>query len=78
MNIAIFVSGNGTNCENLIRHFQTSDVARVELVISNRADAFALQRAQRRRDHHAAAVDQDGYHQSQVKDGIYPNFLKAR
>jgi phosphoribosylglycinamide formyltransferase-1 len=47
MNIAIFVSGNGTNCENLIRHFQTSDVARVELVISNRADAFALQRAQR-------------------------------
>lgn len=47
MNIAIFVSGNGTNCENLIRHFQTSDVARVELVVSNRDDAFALQRAQR-------------------------------
>ena len=47
MNIAVFVSGNGTNCENLIRHYQTSDVARVELVISNKADAYALQRAER-------------------------------
>ncbi|MDD7317488.1 MAG: phosphoribosylglycinamide formyltransferase [Prevotella sp.] len=44
--IAIFVSGNGTNCENLIRHFQSSELARVELVVSNRADAFALTRAE--------------------------------
>ena len=43
--IAIFVSGNGTNCENLIRHFLSSETARVEIVISNRADAFALTRA---------------------------------
>jgi len=46
-NIAVFVSGNGTNCENIIRYFQHSDIARVTLVVSNRADAFALQRAER-------------------------------
>lgn len=47
MNIAIFVSGNGTNCENLIRHFSTNPHHSVALVLSNRADAFALVRAER-------------------------------
>jgi phosphoribosylglycinamide formyltransferase-1 len=53
MNIAIFVSGSGTNCENLIRHFQThqnaasSNPVTVKLVVSNRPDAYALVRAQK-------------------------------
>lgn len=45
--LAIFASGNGTNCEQLIRHFQTSEVARVVLVVCNRPDAYALHRAER-------------------------------
>lgn len=45
--IAIFVSGNGTNCENLIRHFADSPVADITLVVSNRPDAYALVRADR-------------------------------
>ena len=45
--IAVFVSGNGSNCERIIRHFAESEVGRVTLVVSNRADAFALQRAER-------------------------------
>ena len=45
-NIAIFVSGSGTNCENLIRYFHGSDDVNCELVISNKADAYALVRAQ--------------------------------
>ncbi|MCQ2094932.1 MAG: phosphoribosylglycinamide formyltransferase [Bacteroidaceae bacterium] len=45
-NIAIFVSGNGTNCENIIRYFQKKESAKVALVISNREDAYALVRAQ--------------------------------
>ena len=44
-NIAIFVSGNGINCENIIRHFDGSPDVRVVLVLSNRADAYALVRA---------------------------------
>lgn len=47
VNIAIFVSGNGSNCENIIRHFADSEVARVALVVSNRPDALALERARR-------------------------------
>lgn len=46
-NIAIFVSGNGTNCENIIRYFKGSADASVRLVISNKADAYALARAAR-------------------------------
>ena len=47
MNIAIFVSGSGTNCENLIRHFEHSDFVRCALVVSNKPDAYALVRAER-------------------------------
>lgn len=47
INIAVFVSGNGTNCENLIRYFEGSELATVVLVVSNKADAFALERARR-------------------------------
>ena len=47
MNIAIFVSGSGTNCENLIRHFEHSDIVKCALVVSNKPDAYALVRAER-------------------------------
>ena len=46
-NIAIFVSGSGTNCENIIRHFSGHQQVNIALVLSNRADAYALVRAQR-------------------------------
>ena len=47
INIAIFASGNGSNCENLIRYFQQSALADCVLVISNKPDAYALVRAER-------------------------------
>lgn len=47
MNIAIFVSCSGTNCENIIRYFQDSEQVKTVLVVSNRADAYALERARR-------------------------------
>ncbi len=45
--LAIFVSGGGTNCENLIRYFQGREDVEIPLVVSNRADAYALVRAER-------------------------------
>ena len=45
--LAIFVSGSGTNCDNIIRYFADRQSADVCLVVSNRADAYALVRAQR-------------------------------
>lgn len=46
LHIAIFVSGSGTNCENIIRHFANNKDVKIALVLSNRADAYALTRAQ--------------------------------
>ncbi|MBN1108913.1 MAG: phosphoribosylglycinamide formyltransferase [Bacteroidales bacterium] len=45
-NIAIFASGSGTNAENIIRHFSTGNLAGVTLVLSNRREAYVLQRAE--------------------------------
>uniref|UniRef100_A0AB33ILD2 Phosphoribosylglycinamide formyltransferase n=1 Tax=Prevotella sp. GTC17253 TaxID=3236793 RepID=A0AB33ILD2_9BACT len=45
--IAIFVSGNGSNCENIIRYFSEHSAVRVALVLSNKADAYALIRARK-------------------------------
>jgi phosphoribosylglycinamide formyltransferase-1 len=46
-NIAIFASGSGTNAENIITYFSTGNSAKVVLVLSNRRDAFVLERATR-------------------------------
>ncbi len=45
--IAIFASGNGSNAEEIIRHFKDHPTGEVVLVLSNRPDAFALTRAKR-------------------------------
>lgn len=52
-NIAIFASGSGTNAENIIRYFEKKDSVNVSLVISNKADAYVLERAQRLEVPHA-------------------------
>ena len=47
MNIAIFVSGSGSNCENIIQYFQHNEQVHIALVVSNRSDAYALVRAKK-------------------------------
>lgn len=47
VNIAVFASGNGTNCENIINHFAHSSQARVTLVVCNKAQAPVVERARR-------------------------------
>lgn len=43
--IAIFASGNGTNAENIIRHFQDSSTVAVSMVVTNVSTAPVVQRA---------------------------------
>ncbi len=43
--IAIFASGSGTNAEAIMKHFEGSNLAKVCLLVSNKADAYALKRA---------------------------------
>ena len=44
-NIAVFASGSGTNCENLIRYFNTSNIAHVCVVVTNNPFAGVIERA---------------------------------
>ena len=45
--VAVFVSGGGTNLQALLDALRDSPVARIDRVVSNRADAAALARAGR-------------------------------
>jgi phosphoribosylglycinamide formyltransferase-1 len=45
-NIAIFASGSGTNAENIIKYFSTTNTAQVSLVLSNKRQATVLKRAE--------------------------------
>lgn len=47
INIAIFASGSGTNAENLIKFFSFSKHIKVALVLSNKNDAYVLERARK-------------------------------
>ena len=44
-NIAIFASGSGTNAENIISHFTNNNEVKIKLILSNKSNAFVLQRA---------------------------------
>jgi phosphoribosylglycinamide formyltransferase-1 len=44
--IAILVSGAGTNAVNIIEYFEKNSVADVTLVVSNKTDALAVEKAQ--------------------------------
>lgn len=45
--LAVFVSGAGTNCENIIRYFRGSERGEVALVLSTTTGCLALEKAQR-------------------------------
>ena len=51
--IAIFASGSGTNAEEIFKHFKNHPRIEVALLLCNRPDAFALQRAA---NHHIPTV----------------------
>ena len=45
--LAIFVTGGGTNCENIIRYFEGKPEVEIPIVVSSRSDAYALVRAEK-------------------------------
>ncbi|MFY0605761.1 MAG: phosphoribosylglycinamide formyltransferase [Cyclobacteriaceae bacterium] len=47
INIVILASGSGSNAEELIKHFSNSGNIRVSGVLSNKSDAFVLERAKK-------------------------------
>lgn len=45
INIAIFASGNGSNAQRIIDFYRESEKVRVAAILSNKTDAYVLQRA---------------------------------
>lgn len=43
--LAVFVSGGGTNLQRIAEYFSTNPNVEISIVVSNKADAYALQRA---------------------------------
>lgn len=43
--IAVFASGSGSNAENIVRYFAGNAVVDVDVIVSNKADAFVHERA---------------------------------
>ncbi len=46
-NIAIFASGSGTNAQKLMEYFSTNKTAKVKIIMSNKSDAYVLERAKK-------------------------------
>jgi phosphoribosylglycinamide formyltransferase-1 len=47
MNVAIFASGNGSNAQKIIEYFSGNPYIKIALILSNKKDAFVLQRAKK-------------------------------
>ena len=45
--LAIFASGSGTNAEEIFKHFQNHPTIEVVLLLSNKPEAYALERAKK-------------------------------
>lgn len=63
--IAVFASGSGTNAEEIFKHFKNHRDIQVVLLLSNRPDAFALQRAA---NHH---IDTVVFNRQQFTEGTF-------
>ena len=70
--VAILVSGTGSNAVNIIEYFEKSSVAEVMLVISSRADALAVGKAQNK-GVKVVVFNNESF----KKSGVVLNYLKS-
>ncbi len=71
--IAIFASGNGTNAENIIHYFKHNENIDINIVLTNKNNAFVIERA---KNHNidVKVFDKNDFYQSDV----IVNLLKER
>ncbi len=70
--IVIFASGSGSNAENIIKHFQSSQIATVTHVLSNNEHAKVFDRCERL-NIDASLFDKESF----TKDDTVLNFLQV-
>jgi len=72
-NIAIFASGSGTNARNIAEYFNGSALARVSLILSNKPDAFVLERARILKIPSVVFTRKDFYERNNILDVLLEN-----
>ena len=68
INIALFASGNGSNAENIIAHFNHSKTVCVSLILSNNPEAYVLKRAQKHGINSHVFSKNDFYQSTMISD----------
>ncbi|MDA3891341.1 MAG: phosphoribosylglycinamide formyltransferase [Salinivirgaceae bacterium] len=64
--IALFASGSGTNVENIANYFKDSKDVEVALVLSNKKDAYVLERAKKLNIPHMAFNREQFYNTDEI------------
>ena len=67
--IAIFASGSGSNAEKIIQHFANHPSIEVAVVLSNKADAFVLERAKK------FSIPSEVFNREEFRDPSFPEVL---
>jgi len=81
--IVVLLSGNGSNLQKIIEHIESGDIkAEISAVISNRSDAYGLQRAEKAKIptvvlEHTHFSDRESFDQSlaQIIDSFEPDLI---
>ena len=63
LNLALFASGNGSNAENIVHYFKDNDRINPNLILTNKAGAYVLQRAKN------LGIDAKVFSPSELKEG---------
>lgn len=66
--IAIFASGSGTNAENIALHFKKHPEICVEMILSNRKNAYVLERAKKLNIPTVVFSKEELYNTNNIKD----------
>jgi len=72
-NVAIFASGSGSNAEKIIEHFSTNDQLQVKLILTNKSDAFVIERANKFSIESVVFNRDDFYKSSTILDKLISN-----
>ncbi|MCF8335372.1 MAG: phosphoribosylglycinamide formyltransferase [Bacteroidales bacterium] len=71
--IAIFASGSGSNAENIARYFKNHKYIKVDLILSNRTNAYVLKRAEKLHIPTYVFTKDELYNTHKIKDLLLNN-----
>ena len=76
INIAIMASGSGTNAENIVQYFSKEKSLSVSLILTNKEDAFVIQRAKRHKIPCVIFNKDDFYTNDRVQSILMENHIE--